>query len=119
MPFEPPADMTNGLCYETPSDGVVRVHVVREGSAVSHFDCSESDLGFLAWTPPVKGQETANAPYFAAILTPRLISTVPAVEGAARNVQFHQCLRHPQGRLFHQADDFQLLTRAGAHHSAH
>jgi hypothetical protein len=48
MSFKPPADMTNGLCYETPSDGEVRVHIVRNGIAVDYFDCTEADLGFLA-----------------------------------------------------------------------
>ena len=51
MSFKPPADMVNGLCYETPSDGEVRVHIVRDGKAVDYFDCTESDLGFSRRNP--------------------------------------------------------------------
>ena len=48
MPYEPPAELENGLDYETLADGAVRIHMVRDRVEVGYLDCAESNLGFLA-----------------------------------------------------------------------
>jgi hypothetical protein len=48
MPYEPPAELEDGLDYETLADGAVRIHMVRDRVEVGYLDCAESNLGFLA-----------------------------------------------------------------------
>jgi hypothetical protein len=48
MPYEPPAELENGLDYETLADGTVRIHMIRDRVDVGYLDCAESNLGFLA-----------------------------------------------------------------------
>src|SRR6185369_1426079 len=44
---------------------------------------------------------------------------VPAIERAARYLQFVQCFLHTQGRMLHQMDDLTLFCLPSSNHSSH